>query len=459
MNIIPALENALGPDGVRQPDGAWTDISGDALGTPLAIVRPENTEQVVQVVGIAREHSVPVVPAGARSAYWTPLNVDGAIALEVHELRGLSRHGDVVTVGAGEPVRPLDTFLRSHGLALPIHPDAFGVTSIGAMVASGLTSGMGMARGGIDRWITGLTVVTGTGEILHTGTSSIFDETGPFMRDGLPDITGLFVGSEGTLGIITEVSMEATPTPWTVSITGTHSNPLALTQCGRDLCRSGLCDTFRAAREIEPNHGAGDTNTLWKLFVSVDSLLNADDARARAEQTATTLTQAGVQEIQMRVQSAKERAGKEDEVNPRWQGPMDFHDVFQQRDVLVGMDVNAAYEDIEALLSLANDQTKDAMALSASMIRTALYLAPGFVNLGLHTSVPHGAPQDLLHAHRTRWLAALAALPVVPYRPGFAWPPEMLAKLSPAHRTKLFQLKSIFDPDGILHPSHPLVAP
>jgi hypothetical protein len=123
------------------------------------------------------------------------------------------------------------------------------------------------------------------------------------------------------------------------------------------------------------------------------------------------------------------------------------------------MDVNAAYEDVEALLSLADDQAQDALNLSASMIRTALYLAPGFVNLGMHTSVPRGAPQDRLQAHRTRWLTALATHPVVPYRPGFAWPPEMLEKLNPAQRTKLIQIKSIFDPDGILHPSHPLITP
>ena len=459
MSIIEALENVLGPDGVRQPDGVWTDISGDALGTPLAIVRPETTEQVAQVVAIAREHGVAVVPSGERTAYWTPLNVNGAIALEVHELRGLTRHDDVVTVGAGEPVRPLDTFLRGQGLALPVHPDAFGETSVGAMVASGLTSGMGMARGGIDRWVTGLTVVTGAGEILQTGTSSSFEGTGPFMRDGLPDTTGLFVGSEGTLGIITEVSMRVTPTPWTVTITGTHSDPMALIRCGRDFCRSGLCDTFRALREIEPKHDAGDSTTAWNLFVSVDSLLNADDALARAEQVAATLTQAGAQGIQVRVQPPSERAGEEAEGDPRWQGPVGFHTEFRERETLVGMDVNAAYEDVEALLSLADDQAQDALKLSASMIRTALYLAPGFVNLGMHTSVPRGAPQDLLQAHRTRWLTALATHPVVPYRPGFAWPPEMLAKLNPAHREKLIQIKSIFDPDGILHPAHPLIAP
>jgi hypothetical protein len=458
MSIIPALESVLGPNGVRQPSEAWTDISGDNLGTPLAIVRPETTDQVVQVVAIAREHRVPVVPAGARTAYWTPLNVDGVIAIEVHKLRGISRHDDVVTVGAGEPVRALDTLLRRQGMALPVHPDAFGETSVGAMVASGLTSGMGMARGGIDRWITGLTVVTGAGEILQTGTSAIFDGTGPFMRDGLPDATGLFVGSEGTLGIITEVSLRVTPTPWAVTITGQHSDPTALLHAGRGLCRRGLCDTFRVVREIEPEDGIADIAQAWALFVSVDSLLSCDDAYSRAEHVRSILMQAGTQSVQLRVQPSNERAGEETEADPRWQGPVGSHTEFQRREVLVGMDVNAAYDDVEALLLLANEQALDALSLSASMIRTALYLAPGFVNLGMHTSVARGAPQDTLEAHRTRWLKALAEYPVVPYRPGFSWPPEMLEKRSPAERNTLVQIKSIFDPDGILHPRHPLVA-
>ena len=54
MSIIPALENVLGSEGVSQPDSSWTDISGDTLGTPLAVVRPETTEQVAHVVAIAR---------------------------------------------------------------------------------------------------------------------------------------------------------------------------------------------------------------------------------------------------------------------------------------------------------------------------------------------------------------------------------------------------------------------
>jgi len=459
MNLVSNLEQELGPDKVQISDTEWTDIGGDAIGVPLCTVTPENAAEVVTIIQLARETSTSVVPVGQRTAYWSPLRIEGAIALDTSRIRGIERTDDVVTVGCGEPVRPLDRWLRSQGLALPVHPDAFGETSVGSMVATGLTSGIGMARGGIDRWITSLTIVTGTGEIIHTGTSAGFRGTEPYLRDGLPDPTGLFLGSEGTLGIIVGVSLRVVPTPWVVHVEGTHPDPVALLRCGRSLCRDGLCDTFRAVREHEPRREGRVLDTPWTFWVSVDSPLDMDDAQSRAIRVQKHLESEGISVTASTAESDSGRAGTDEEGRPRWQGPMGAHAVFQEREYLVGLDINTSYANAEKLLSIADSQAEDALRLSPSMVRTALYLAPGFVNLGMHTSVPRTKPAQGVHEHRSHWLAELSQHPVVPYRLGHAWPSEMVAKILPSRRILFRQFKDLLDPDGILNPQHPLVSP
>jgi FAD/FMN-containing dehydrogenase len=459
MSLTANLKQALGAERVHEPDEGWTDIGGDAIGTPLAVVFPDSTEAVVETVRLARADGTAIVPAGERTAYWSPLRTDGAIALNVGQIRGRKREDDVITVGAGEPVRELDSWLRAQGLALPVHPHAFGETTISAMVAMGLTSGIGTARGGIERWVTGLTVVTGAAEILRTGASSAFADTGAFMRDGMPDPTGLFIASEGTMGIITSVSFRAIPAPWVIHVEGLHSDPRALLRAAKDVCRAGVCDSFRALREYEPEPNAPVLSTPWRITVSVDSAVNENDARRRAEWVRDQLTASGLSGATLVTESAQERAGTLAERTPRWLGPVGSHTVFRDRDVLIGMEVNASYETTEHLLDLADRQAEDALKLSPNMVRTALYLAPGFATLGMHTSIPRENADDTAYQHRNEWLEALSAHAVVPYRLGHTWAPFMTSKIAPDRHALLRHFKNLFDPDSILNPHHPLVAP
>lgn len=458
MTLPSRLAAVLGAERVHSDSREWTDIGGDGIGAPLCMVSATSSDDVITAIEVAQEHNAAVVPVGERTAYWSPIRLSNAIALSTEGLRGKSRCDDVITVGAGEPVRPLDTWLRGQGFALPVHPHSFGETSIGSMVATGLTSGIGMARGGIDRWVTGLTVVTGTGSILTTGTSAGFTDTPPFLRDGLPDPTGLFVGSEGTLGVITEVSLRVIATPWIVHIHATHSDPLALVRCGQSVCRAGLCDTFVILREHEPTDSTSSIPSQWTVSVSVDSLVSESDADQRAVQVQHHLRLAGATGVTATVESPEQRSGVHSGASPRWQGPMGAHTEFRNRDVLIGMDINVSYASVGDLIEVANQQAAEAAHLSPSMIRTALYLAPGFVNMGLHTSVPHSANTERAHQHRLRWLTELAKHPVVPYRLGHAWPHDMKSKLDPQRLQLLAELKRLFDPNGTLNPNHPLVS-
>lgn len=458
MTLPSRLADALGADRVQVPTQPWTDIGGDDIGTPLCVVSATSTDDVIAAITLAREHNATVVPVGERTAYWSPIRLTNAIALDTGGLRGKTRCDDVITVGAGEPVRPLDAWLRSQGLALPVHPHSFGETSVGAMVATGLTSGIGMAQGGIDRWVTGLTVVTGKGSLLTTGTSAGFSNTPPFLRDGLPDPTGLFMGSEGTLGVITDVSIRVIPTPWMVHVQGHHTDPLALIRCGQSVCRAGLCDSFIILREHEPTDPTSSIPSQWTVKVAVNSSIGESDAHQRAVRVHDQLRIAGSSGITACAETPEERSGIHSGASPRWQGPLGSHTEFRNRDVLVGMDINVSYDHIEDLIEVANQQAADALLLSPSMIRTALYLAPGFVNMGLHTSVPRSESIERAHQHRRRWLTELTKHPIVPYRLGHAWPHEMKSKMDPQRLQLLTELKRLFDPDGTLNPDHPLVS-
>ena len=456
MTLLADLAATVGDDRVRAAARAWIDIGGFDVGKPAAVVRPRTTDEVAAIVRTARARRVPVVPVGARTAYWRPLDLRDAIAVDLSDLSDHHVDDDVVIAGAGAAVRPLDTALRRVGLCLPVHPDAFGETGVGAMVASGLTSGIGMARGSMDACLTGLTVVTGTGAIVRTGTGWSFDGLPPFQRDGLPDPTGLFVGSEGTLGIVTEVALRARPTPWMVQVHGHHAHPDAVLAAGRTLLRQGLCDTFRALRQIEPARGDTLRGTPWTVDVWVDSALDAPDAFQRAERVADTLRRAGMPDPTLRPEPDAVRTGHDPLDDPRWQGPIGSHARFMDTARLVGFDVNAPWSQSAALLRLADEQADAARALGPLQIRSALYLAPGFLNLGLHTTVPHDTDADAVRAHHDRFLTALAAIPAVPYRPGHVWPAAALDRRHAPFADLMAQVRRTLDPDGILAPTHPL---
>ena len=144
------------------PPAAVVDIAGRACG-PFRRVRPGSVDEVAAVVQACRRHRAPVVPLGAATAYWAPLPDTEAVAVDLVRLDAVGWEGQVAVVGAGAQVRPLDQALRARGGHLALHPDAFGATSLGALVASACTSGIGMGAATIGEVVAGGVVVTGRG--------------------------------------------------------------------------------------------------------------------------------------------------------------------------------------------------------------------------------------------------------------------------------------------------------
>lgn len=179
---------------------------------PDVVVFPETTAEVAEIVRLAAGHHVPIVPFGAGSGLeGGAIPVRGGISIDTSRLDrilAVSPTDMTARVEAGVRRLALDAHLRDTGLFFPVDPGAD--ASIGGMVGTG-ASGTNAVRFGVMREnVLGLTVVTAGGEIVTTGGAARKSSAGY-------DLTRLFVGSEGTLGIVTEVTLRLHPIPDAVS--------------------------------------------------------------------------------------------------------------------------------------------------------------------------------------------------------------------------------------------------
>ncbi|MEE3852951.1 FAD-linked oxidase C-terminal domain-containing protein [Gordonia sp. LSe1-13] len=201
------------PDGmvVTDPDilgGYRQDRAFDPdAGTPLALVRPTTTAEVQTVVRWCAHHRVPLVTRGAgTSLSGGSTAVDGALVLSTEKMRGLV----IDTATRTAVVQPglfnaeVKAAAAAHGLWYPPDPSSFEICSIGGNVATN-AGGLCCVKYGVTTdYVLGLEVVLADGRAMRLGGKQLKDSA------GLP-LTKLFVGSEGVLGIVTEVTLRLLP--------------------------------------------------------------------------------------------------------------------------------------------------------------------------------------------------------------------------------------------------------
>ncbi len=193
-------------DAVRTQHGAIEGVAGG--GSPDAVLFAQSTADVADAVRICAAHRFPVIAHGAGSSLEGQLAaVRGGLSLD---LTGMDRVLEVnaadldVKVEAGVTREALNAELRSHGLFFPLDPGAN--ATLGGMAAT-RASGTNAVRYGTMREVTlGLSVVTAAGDVIRTGTRARKSAAGY-------DLTRLYVGSEGTLGIITELRLRVFGVP------------------------------------------------------------------------------------------------------------------------------------------------------------------------------------------------------------------------------------------------------
>ncbi|MEU8377149.1 FAD-linked oxidase C-terminal domain-containing protein [Micromonospora sp. NPDC048894] len=181
-----------------------------AAGTPLVVVRPRDTAQVVAVVRAAARHGVPVVPQGARTGLAGAANaVDGAVVVSTVAMTAIREIDPVARIAVVQPGvvnATLARAVRQQGLYYPPDPGSWESSTIGGNVSTN-AGGMCCVKYGVTtEYVLGLEVVLASGEVLRTGRRTAKGVAGY-------DLTRLFVGAEGTLGVITEVTVSLRPVP------------------------------------------------------------------------------------------------------------------------------------------------------------------------------------------------------------------------------------------------------
>jgi glycolate oxidase len=177
---------------------------------PDAVVLVETAEEIRAVFAACSRHWVPVVPIGARTGKsGGSLAVRGGIAVSLERMNRILEISPEDLVARVEPAvvtSVLQAEVEKHGLFYPPDPNSLDTCSIGGNVAENAGGPRALKYGVTREYVLGVTAVVPTGEILKVGHRSIKGVAGY-------DLTGLFVGSEGTLGIVTEVMLKLVPRP------------------------------------------------------------------------------------------------------------------------------------------------------------------------------------------------------------------------------------------------------
>lgn len=214
MEPIDALVKSL-PDGrvLTDPDVADSyarDRTFVEPGRPLGVVLAASRDDVVTTLRWASEHRVPVVPRGAGTGLAGAATAsEGALILSLARMtaiRELSPADEIAVVEPGVITADLDRAAREHGLMYAPDPSSYEISTIGGNLATN-AGGLRCVKYGVTRdSALGLEVVLADGRILDTGRRTMKGVTGY-------DLTGLFVGSEGTLGVITAATVRLRRAP------------------------------------------------------------------------------------------------------------------------------------------------------------------------------------------------------------------------------------------------------
>src|SRR5438874_11290420 len=206
LRLVPDARRVSDVESVLDQHGA--DLSYHAPRRPDVVVYPESTREVAAVLEYADRNGVPVTPFGAgTSLEGHVIPLQGGISLDLSgmsSILALRTEDLTVTVQPGVTRSQLEAAAGPHGLWFPVDPGAD--ATLGGMAATNASGTTTVRYGGMRAYVLALEVVLAGGEVVRTGSRAAKTSAGY-------NLTSLFVGSEGTLGVITELTLRLHPIP------------------------------------------------------------------------------------------------------------------------------------------------------------------------------------------------------------------------------------------------------
>ncbi len=287
------------------------DVSADVL--PDVVVWPRTSEQVSNLVKVASEMSVPVVPRGAGSGEsGGSMPVEGGVVLDLTFMKkvlDLDEKNLTCLVEPGIVCDDLNFFLKKKGFFLPPVPASSEMATIGGCVANNSGGYRTVKYGSFKNWVMELEVVLPDGDIIRTGAKTRKSSSGY-------DLTRLYVGSEGTLGIFTKILLRVHPLPQCIRlVTATFDDIIKACDMTVELMSSDIIPSAveimdRLSIEAVRNYGVKLPRCDSFLIVELDGF--EADVEQRVERVRKMALDCGADEVSM--------GTSEDEINALWKG-------------------------------------------------------------------------------------------------------------------------------------------
>lgn len=212
--IITQIKTIVGKEHVKDSTAHLLAYSYDATANfqcmPELVVSPKDTEQVAEIIKICNEHQIPIIPRGSGTNLAAgTVPYDGGIVFlfnRMNDIVDFDKENLTITVQPGIISEKVCQFVEAEGLFYPPDPSSMKISTIGGNVSENSGGLRGLKYGVTKDYVKGLTVVLANGDILKTGGKLAKDVAGY-------DLTSLFIGAEGTLGVITEITLKLIPLP------------------------------------------------------------------------------------------------------------------------------------------------------------------------------------------------------------------------------------------------------
>lgn len=253
-----------------------------------AIVFPNSTDDVVNLVKWARKNKIALIPSGGRTGLsGAAVATQGEVIVSFDHMNKILAFNEVehsVDIQAGVVTEALQNFAKEKDLFYPVDFAARGSSQMGGNIATN-AGGIKVVRYGLTRdWVLGLKVVTGTGDVLELNNSLVKNATGYDLRH-------LFIGSEGTLGFITEATIKLAPKPpeMTVLVMGVSGLPAVMNIFAEFKAKTPLVafEMFsqKALVKVLENTGLSaplETECEYYVLAEVETRSEADQEQALA---------------------------------------------------------------------------------------------------------------------------------------------------------------------------------